>query len=72
MLKNILDMEGVTILNKKQKSTINGGASFSCYCGFTGGPFENFKFNVEADSINDALWGAGHACGGRGATCSGN
>ena len=37
MLKNILNLEGVTVLNKKQQSTINGGASFTCYCGFVGG-----------------------------------
>lgn len=72
MLQNILNLEGVTVLNKKQQSTINGGASFTCYCGFVGGGNEQHAFPVTADTLSDALWGAGHFCDGQGATCSGN
>lgn len=72
MLQNILNLEGVTVLNKKQQSAINGGASFTCYCGFVGGGKEQHAFLVNADNINDALWGAGAVCNGQGATCSGN
>ncbi|MGJ8548995.1 hypothetical protein [Winogradskyella wichelsiae] len=72
MLNNILNLDGVTVLDKKQQSTINGGDNFTCHCGFVGGPYEQLTFAVEAGSVNDALWGAGHACGGLGATCSGD
>lgn len=72
MLQNILNLEGVTVLNKKQQSTINGGASFTCYCGFVGGEGEKDAFLVNADNIGDALWGVGDFCNGQGATCSGN
>ena len=59
-------------LSNQEMLNTKGGDSFTCYCGFVDGPYEDFTFAVEADSIGDALWGAGHACGGRGATCSGN
>lgn len=72
MLQNILNLEGVTVLNKKQQSTINGGASFTCYCGFVGGSGKQTPFPVTADTLSDALWAVGDFCDGQGATCSGN
>lgn len=61
-------------LSRDEMRSISGGrrASFSCYCGFTGGSGEGSPFSVTADGIGDALWGAGAVCGGQGATCSGN
>tara|TARA_R110000868_G_scaffold236513_1_gene490534 strand:+ start:98 stop:262 length:165 start_codon:yes stop_codon:yes gene_type:complete len=51
---------------------IMGGASFTCYCGFAGGPYQNMTFSVNAGNINQALNIAGPLCGGLGATCSGS
>lgn len=70
MLQNILNLEGVTVLNKKQQSTINGGANFECYCGHVGGQYEHIKVYIEADNVIDALNSMN--CGGLGATCNGN
>ena len=71
-MKNLRNLKGAQLLSKKEQQSINGGADFTCYCGFTGGAWEQFTFAVNANSIGDALEGAGVACGGRGATCSGN
>lgn len=74
MLNDILNLEGLTALNKKEQSQINGGKklqTFSCYCGFVGGDYEDHPFTVNAESLQDALWGSGLACQGLGATCSG-
>jgi hypothetical protein len=70
MLKNILDLSGVVVLNKKQQKTVIGGASFTCYCGFVGGPYEHLTVTVQANTVGDALDSMN--CGGAGATCSGN
>ncbi|HTO15351.1 MAG TPA: hypothetical protein VLZ83_06255 [Edaphocola sp.] len=70
MLQNILNLEGVTVLNKKQQGSISGGANFECYCGHVGGQFEHLKFYVEADNVTEALNSIN--CGGYGATCSGD
>lgn len=58
------------MLGKEQQSTIKGGVSFICYFGLVGGPWKQLTFKVEADNLNDALWGTAHVCNGRGATCS--
>jgi hypothetical protein len=56
-------------LNKVEQKLINGGGSYSCYCGFTGGKYEKFKVYVEADRVEDALNSMN--CGGTGVTCYG-
>lgn len=62
-----------SFLSRDEMRSISGGqAQFSCYCGFVGGTGEQLKFNVEANDIGDALWGAGAVCQGQGATCTGN
>lgn len=81
MKKNLLNLNGVQLLNKTSQKDIVGGRkeasisdahdSFTCYCGFVGGEWESSTFTVNADSIQDALWAAGLVCNGRGATCSG-
>ena len=57
-------------LNKAEQKSINGGGSFTCYCGFVGGKYEGIKKEVIADSIGDALNSMN--CGGEGVTCNGN
>ncbi|MBK5209915.1 MAG: hypothetical protein JJE44_10525 [Flavobacteriaceae bacterium] len=56
-------------LTKAEQKSINGGGSYSCYCGFVGGPYEDFKVLVDADSVEDALNSMN--CGGEGVTCNG-
>ena len=56
-------------LNKAEQKSINGGGSYSCYCGFVGGQYEEFKVSVEADSVEGALNSMN--CGGEGVTCNG-
>lgn len=60
-------------LNKAEQRSINGGkealASFACYCGFVGGPYQEMVVFVEADSVVDALNSMN--CGGEGVTCNG-
>lgn len=70
MFDKILNLDGIQILNKDQQATINGGGSYTCYCGFAGGPYEDQTVQVEAGSVGDALNSMN--CGGAGATCSGN
>lgn len=75
MLQTFLKSGSVQELDRKQMKVVAGGkrlASFTCYCGFVGGPWEELTFSVEADNINDALNQAGPDCGGLGATCSGD
>ncbi len=69
MLKNILNLTGVVQLNREQQKSINGGGTYSCFCGFVAGEWEDFKVLVEADSVGDALNSMN--CGGLGATCEG-
>ncbi|WP_157243498.1 hypothetical protein [Algoriphagus resistens] len=69
-----LKLHSNDVLENSQLATVyggSGGCTYTCYCGFVGGCGENSPFTVTADSLSDALWGAGLACNGRGATCSG-
>lgn len=69
-----LKLASEEVLQRNQMAGIYGGmgCSFTCYCGFVGGCWEESTFTVNADNISEALWAAGMACQGQGATCSGN
>ena len=41
MLNNILNLEGVTILNKKEQKNFKGGVTRAEYCGTLGGMIAN-------------------------------
>lgn len=71
-MRKLVNLKGFNSLTNEQLKHINGGANYTCYCGFVGGEGEQFTFPVNADNIGDALWGAGKLCNGKGATCSGN
>ncbi|PZX49102.1 hypothetical protein LV84_04290 [Algoriphagus ratkowskyi] len=66
-----LKLHSDEIMEKGQMATVYGGASFTCYCGATGGSGEGYPFNVTADSEEDAKNKAAAECHGMGATCSG-
>lgn len=68
MLKNIAKL-GKELTRVDQKSIL-GGATFTCHCGFVGGPYESMTIQVSANSVSGALNSLN--CGGTGATCRGN
>jgi len=58
------------VLNNKQMKEITGGGTWTCYCGFVGGAYEDMTVQITASSTTNAL--SQMNCGGAGATCNGN
>lgn len=71
-LNDLISSHGVVLLNAQELKSVKGGyASFTCYCGFSGGSGENHQIPVSAPSLEDALNATGSVCHGQGATCNG-
>lgn len=70
IMKNLNSVK--SSLSRDEMRSVFGGrrATFTCFCGFTGGPYEDLTVQVEASDVGAALNSMN--CGGHGATCSGN
>lgn len=67
MLDNILNLEGVAVLSKKQQQLIKGSGVMTAHtahldgtCAYQGG---NGYFGMSGVSKEDAIWGAMHTSG---------